>query len=160
MTPIMAKIKRQVLIDTIDRIFQRYKDDQAAYDQAFEEFMHWHRTEWLREQMPRWITIRDWVSECNKRKQPITKEMVVSAFGKNAGFSGFTLPYYQPPVHGREFEMDDKKWSYPHNHRERPLMALRAALVIIEDDTVSTSGLADLGFRNLEEVFREAVATQ
>lgn len=154
------KFKKSVLLDLITVTEQNHHARSAEYKAALEAYKVQHRSDWLNNELPRLKTLRDLLSQKIKTKSPLTKQDMKNAGIYSRWSSGeIDLRAYSEFTSG-SFELDGKKYSANEPTLNTDLLSLRKVLEAIDDDVVTTSALAALGFRNLEWFFKRAAQVQ
>lgn len=94
------------------------------------------------------------ITDSLKKNIPITEESVKLAIRQTIKYSP-QLPYYSTLSHSY-FTLDGKQ--YEKTVVNPKLYELRSLLEAIEDEIVTTTALRDLGYRNLEWLFKLVAA--
>lgn len=155
------KLNKAGLIEMIDAIETSIKAQQDEYDQALIDYQAVDLNKWRTEELPKWKVLRDLLTAKLKTRSTITRDEI-QALGFEARYGDLRLPYYTEFDTSRrtnQFELNGKKYDgYPNI--PTALGNLRKALSVIADDEVSTSALANLGFRNLDWFFTRAARAE
>jgi hypothetical protein len=153
------RLTKAALLQVIDDAQQATDREIARYNEAREQYQAERHAVWVNEVLPLWGELSTMIEVWVQMEKPITQEMVgkcfrdlpeslkghydTLAYCKNSNLPSFTLN------DGTAFKgkpVPDKR-----------LDTLRRLLESIADEYVSTSALADLGFRNLEWLYQRAV---
>lgn len=151
------KLNKAGLITMIDAIDVNIKAQQKEYEAALVKHKVTEEATWKANQLPRYKVLRDFLTQKLKTKSTITAEEV-RELGFRDRYNSNEFGWFSPSG-SRRFEVDGKFYDgYPVV--PAALGNLRVALSVIEDADVSTSALANLGFRNLEWFFTKAARAE
>lgn len=134
------KINRKTIIAAIDTTLATHQKATAKYQADVVKWQADRREEWMRTEAPKWKALRDLITARLRSGKPVT--------AKDA-----------KPTFSAYFE-DRKPYSSevePPRCPVEQLTSLRAALMAIEDDTVTYASLKAMGYKDLEWVFSAAV---
>lgn len=152
------KLSKSLLIKLIDDIEEDVAVKKADHDIAFMAHRAAERHKWVAKELPKYKKLRDLITKKLKIGAPITNDDV-KALGFTNRWGSTDFDFYHEPIRSTSFKVGDKSYNgYPQI--DGKLKQLRTALEVILDDEVSTSALANLGFRNLEWFWRKAVEVQ
>lgn len=127
----------KALIEKIDEAIELREKEATEYN-IVQRLEHSKRlARWMEDRMPLWVQFAKTISDANENDLPVTKEDLPRGLLKYGEFKFWTAGEFI------EREPDIEK-----------LVALRSALTATTDDTVTTRGLAELGFRDLNSLFR------
>lgn len=145
------RISKQTLIEAIDAAIANEVRLIDEYESAHERMSEAHNKSWGRESLPRWLALRDHITKTVRAGQHITEDDVRRIMTDERYAS---LPYYKP-FNLSSFTLEGKSYSKVVRRYELP--ALRKALEAIEEDHVTPSALASIGFKDLSWLFRKAL---
>jgi len=151
------KLNKAGLITMIDAIEVNVKAQQKEYDAALVKHKVTEEVTWKANQLPKYKVLRDFLTQKLKTKSTITADEI-RELGFRDRYGSNEFNWFSSSI-SRRFEIDGKSYDgYPV--MPTALGNLRAALSVIEDAEVSTSALANLGFRNLEWFFTRAARAE
>lgn len=152
------KISKAKLLAAIDAVQAAEKQKIADYETAKRLYAARQKALWIREEMPRLKNLRNMISKALANHTLVTREMVEDALGSSRRGSYYSsqVPTWSMP-NVTEFEIDGHRF-YKIVPQTSKYDSLRLALNAIEDDTVTPSALTSIGFRNLGDLFRAAIA--
>lgn len=151
------KLKVQTLLEIIDGANANIDKHNAAYIEAKKSWQEEQWQNWLDDNLPKWAKFQTLLKDCVQKRKPVTRELIQECFGKsNFGYSGY-FPYWAGTQDTVSFKYKGNDWS-PY----KPIpeyLHLRRLLTSVEDEYITTSALKEMGFRNLEALFRKAAET-
>lgn len=135
------KFRTDHLISRIETIMaERMRRTQELKEQDAREAQE-ARDTWLREMQPHWTEFGVALQERLRSGEPVTYDIVPEALQKSS-YNRNELHFHVPakPVE-RKADIED-------------LRALKRMLIAVQDDHITTSGLAEIGFRDVASLFR------
>ena len=131
------KFKTADLIARIDESVKRITDETTLANTKDKASLEKARQKWLKETMPYFVVFADKIKARKRQGMPVIKddcpEQIRSGYSALDYWSPRTLTANEPRING--------------------LKALRATLIASTDDTVTTTGLRELGFRDINSLF-------
>ncbi len=146
-------INKAALLSVIDASLEGHAKAQLEHDAKVAEWQLQRRAKWDRENAPKLHSLRDMLTTKLKAGQAITKDDIGKALGVDRWGTprdASDLAWYPSRDPGR-----DEVKPVPHLD-VRMFKELKAALAVIEGDTISPSALSQWGFRNLGPLFKAA----
>lgn len=155
------KIKVATLIEIIDETAKAVDDHNAKYREAKAAWIEDAWQNWLDEALPKWAEFSSLVQRKVQAREAVTEQHFKEIFGVDRYGYRHSLPTWSSPagnnLDSTNFTYKDKKWE-PHKLPYQ-FLHLRRLLEAIEDEFITTSALKEMGFRNLESLFRKATET-
>lgn len=152
------KLSKSLLIKLIDDIEENITVKQADHDIAFMAHCAAERHKWIKNELPKFKALRDLLTKKLRLGVPITQDEV-KALGFRNRWNSLDFEFYHEPFRTTSFMVGGKTYNgYPQ--ADGQLKQLRSALEVILDEEVSTSALANMGFRNMEWFWRKAAEAQ
>lgn len=131
---------REELITRVDGIIAtRIRENDRRNKKGAEEAAQ-KLNDWMKKIMPEYQKFAEVIIACASKKVPVTQEDCPKSLRDRYG-------------NGMKFWQEEKFTPQEPNVKE--LMALRSALSASPDKIISTSGLRELGFRDLNKLFME-----
>lgn len=152
------KIKRQAVIDAIDKIVATHEKTVVEWEKATVVWRRQQAQRWMKEDKPKYAQLTKVIAKANSERRPITNEDLVGIFRSNR-YGGFDLPTHdETSMLPSEIVVGSKRTPKPGILNTGKLGAMKALLEAVEDDFVSDSVLSRLGLKEqVTEVFRVAV---
>ncbi|WP_155289243.1 hypothetical protein [Rhodococcoides fascians] len=137
--------KTAALIAAIDTTLEAHEVDKERFETELAALVAKSTEEWLTDYAEVWSKTLDKLRRSLRAGHPITEAML-----PHSGRSGLAT-YHKPNPRYADIT--------PVMHvRVDQLTSLRAALVAIEDEAISSSALSTLGYKDLEWLFSATVA--
>jgi hypothetical protein len=152
------KILRQVLIDTIDQAEATFQDQDAVWKEALAWWRQEEYDKWLAQNTEKWRGLRDYLTKHLRDGRPIVHDEIQDMMGPSERYASSNL-------YSRCWNRPDSPGQIsfggyivkPPRGLPAYSSGLKATLLAIADDTISDHQLKQLGFANLEQLFRVAV---
>lgn len=152
------KIRKQKMIEAIDKIVADYDKRTAAWDKATVQWQKERVAAWKRDEWPKWVKLRDLISGSTRTKGPVLDADVAAIFGVNRYNERVNPPAYHPDLSpsGPIKLADGSTVSKPYGVDVVQMKAMRRLLEAVVDDVVTDTQLSKLGVKNVTTIFRAA----
>jgi hypothetical protein len=133
------KFNTQELINRIDVLIQARIDDADAKTQESAAAVEASREKWLKDYGPGFVVLADRIKEKIRKDRPIVADDLPPTIMDRYGSR---IQYFSPERPRKyDAQLDDLK-------------TLRATLEAVTDETITTTGLREIGFKNISDLFR------
>lgn len=149
------KFKRQDLLDVVEDLIKKQEQRVEEYETAKSTYAAKKLDSWLENDATYWSLLAKHITDSLKKKTPITEKSVKVALRQTSARYSPELSYYSES-NPSYFTLGDKK--YEKIVVDPRLRELKLLLSISEDEIITSSALRDLGYRNLEWLFKLVAA--
>ncbi|QIG58350.1 hypothetical protein SEA_SKOG_198 [Gordonia phage Skog] len=156
------QLKVEKLQSTITDAIERARQEQIEWDKNVDAAEAEYNRRWREIELPKLKPLRDLLTQRLKDKKPITRAEIEPFIFFPSAYSDDRPRGYLRPFNRGHYSGHNKTWKASHNYGPRPVLqidafeTLRDFLEVVAEETVSTSQLANLGFRNMSKLFDAA----
>lgn len=145
------KIRTAVLIKAIDQIIGDQEKSRTEWEKLVAQWNKENAATWRKEKWPKFVALRDKITEHARSRKPITKDDLIAIFG-SYGYGRdvvYDAVFFHNEKPNTSITLADGTVHYRPDHiNVETLKATRGLLVALADDVVTDNQITRLGFKD------------